>query len=176
MHIVDRRLNPGGKSLENRQRFLRRAKVQVQRAVRDAVRDRGIRDIDAGDLHTCAVTTTNQAPSVPQQALAPAVDIAETDSGITLLADMPGVSKDRLTIQVEGDNLTIEGRAQIDVPDSIELLHSEVRTPYFRRSFGLPTVRKSYQKASLLGSGGGCSLLTPVHLHRGQDDGLRCHR
>jgi len=83
------------------------------------------------------VTTTNQAPSVPQQALAPAVDIAETDSGITLLADMPGVSKDRLTIQVEGDNLTIEGRAQIDVPDSIELLHSEVRTPYFRRSFGL---------------------------------------
>jgi hypothetical protein len=26
MHIVDRRLNPGSKSLENRQRFLRRAK------------------------------------------------------------------------------------------------------------------------------------------------------
>jgi HSP20 family protein len=84
-----------------------------------------------------SVTKTHQAPSVPQQALAPAVDIAETDSGITLLADMPGVSKDRLTIQVEGDNLTIEGRAQIDVPDSIELLHSEVRTPYFRRSFVL---------------------------------------
>jgi HSP20 family protein len=83
------------------------------------------------------VTTANQASSVPQQALSPAVDIAETDSGITLLADMPGVSKERLTIQVEGDNLTIEGRAQIDVPDSIELLHSEVRTPYFRRSFVL---------------------------------------
>jgi len=27
MHIVDRRLNPGGKSLVNRQRFLRRAKA-----------------------------------------------------------------------------------------------------------------------------------------------------
>ena len=26
MHIVDRRLNPGGKSLANRQRFIRRAK------------------------------------------------------------------------------------------------------------------------------------------------------
>ena len=36
MHIVDRRLNPGGKSLANRQRFLRRAKALVQRAVRDA--------------------------------------------------------------------------------------------------------------------------------------------
>ncbi len=33
MHIVDRRLNPRGKSLENRQRFLRRAKALVQRAV-----------------------------------------------------------------------------------------------------------------------------------------------
>jgi len=29
MHIVDRRLNPGSKSLENRQRFLRRAKALV---------------------------------------------------------------------------------------------------------------------------------------------------
>ena len=84
-----------------------------------------------------SVTKANQAPSVPQQALAPAVDIAESESGINLLADMPGVSKDRLTIKVEGDNLTIEGRAQIDVPETIELLHSEVRSPYFRRSFTL---------------------------------------
>ena len=36
MHIVDRRLNPNSKSLENRQRFLRRAKEQVQEAVRNA--------------------------------------------------------------------------------------------------------------------------------------------
>ena len=84
-----------------------------------------------------SVTKANQAPNVPQQALAPAVDIAESESGINLLADMPGVSKDRLTIKVEGDNLTIEGRAQIDVPETIELLHSEVRSPYFRRSFTL---------------------------------------
>ncbi|WP_147022959.1 DUF444 family protein, partial [Microvirga aerophila] len=34
MSIIDRRLNPGGKSLSNRQRFLRRAKALVQRAVR----------------------------------------------------------------------------------------------------------------------------------------------
>ena len=36
MHILDRRLNPDRKSLENRQRFLRRAKAQVQEAVRNA--------------------------------------------------------------------------------------------------------------------------------------------
>ena len=84
-----------------------------------------------------SVTQTGQTRSVPQQALAPAVDIAESESGITLFADMPGVSKERLTIKVEGDNLTIEGQAQIDVPENIELLHSEVRIPFFRRSFTL---------------------------------------
>jgi uncharacterized sporulation protein YeaH/YhbH (DUF444 family) len=46
MYIIDRRLNPGGKSLVNRQRFLRRAKSLVQRAVRDALKDRSIKDID----------------------------------------------------------------------------------------------------------------------------------
>jgi HSP20 family molecular chaperone IbpA len=84
-----------------------------------------------------SVTETGQTQSVPKQALAPAVDIAESGSGITLFADMPGVSKDRLIIKVEGDNLTIEGEAQIDVPENIELLHSEVRSPYFRRTFTL---------------------------------------
>jgi uncharacterized protein len=46
--IIDRRLNPTGKSLANRQRFLRRAKEQVMRAVRDASAKRGIRNLDAG--------------------------------------------------------------------------------------------------------------------------------
>ncbi|MGY2050923.1 YeaH/YhbH family protein [Methylobacterium sp. JK268] len=46
MHIIDRRLNPGGKSLANRQRFLRRVRDVAQRAVREAARDRDIRNID----------------------------------------------------------------------------------------------------------------------------------
>ena len=48
MHIVDRRLNPSSKSLENRQRFLRRAKALVRRAVRDCTRGRDIPDILEG--------------------------------------------------------------------------------------------------------------------------------
>jgi uncharacterized sporulation protein YeaH/YhbH (DUF444 family) len=48
MHIVDRRLNPGSKSLENRQRFLRRAKALVQGAVKKSSQDRDIRDILEG--------------------------------------------------------------------------------------------------------------------------------
>jgi uncharacterized sporulation protein YeaH/YhbH (DUF444 family) len=45
MHIVDRRLNPGGKSLANRQRFLRRVKDVAQRAVRESAREKDIKDL-----------------------------------------------------------------------------------------------------------------------------------
>src|SRR3954470_2621485 len=48
MHIIDRRLNPGGKSLENRQRFLRRAKALVQGAVKKTSQDRDIKDVLEG--------------------------------------------------------------------------------------------------------------------------------
>ena len=47
-HIVDRRLNPGGKSLENRQRFLRRAKALVRGAVKKSSQDRDIKDVLEG--------------------------------------------------------------------------------------------------------------------------------
>src|SRR5580692_5398632 len=48
MFIVDRRLNPGSKSLENRQRFLRRAKALVQGAVKKSSEGRDIKDVLEG--------------------------------------------------------------------------------------------------------------------------------
>ena len=48
IHIVDRRLNPGSKSLENRQRFLRRAKALVQGAVKKTSEGRDIKDVLEG--------------------------------------------------------------------------------------------------------------------------------
>ncbi|MBF0374547.1 MAG: YeaH/YhbH family protein [Alphaproteobacteria bacterium] len=52
MNVIDRRLNPKGKSLANRQRFLRRARAQIIKAVRDASADRSITDISHGDRIT----------------------------------------------------------------------------------------------------------------------------
>jgi len=49
VNIIDRRLNPQGKSLTNRQRFLRRARRRIQEAVREAARGRGIADIADGE-------------------------------------------------------------------------------------------------------------------------------
>jgi uncharacterized sporulation protein YeaH/YhbH (DUF444 family) len=48
MHIIDRRLNPSSKSLENRQRFLRRARALVQRAVGKSSEGRDIGGILEG--------------------------------------------------------------------------------------------------------------------------------
>jgi uncharacterized sporulation protein YeaH/YhbH (DUF444 family) len=48
MSIIDRRLNPGGKSLANRQRFIRRARALVRRAVHDASAGRSIKDAGKG--------------------------------------------------------------------------------------------------------------------------------
>lgn len=48
MQLIDKRLNPSGKSLPNRQRFLRRARAIIRKAVSDASADRNIREVDGG--------------------------------------------------------------------------------------------------------------------------------
>jgi uncharacterized protein len=52
MHLIDRRLNPSGKSLANRQRFLRRARAVVRKAVRDLSGERSVREIEEGGAVT----------------------------------------------------------------------------------------------------------------------------
>jgi len=73
----------------------------------------------------------------PQRAVLPAVDVYEDDAGITLLADMPGVSRDLLELKVEGDALSIEGGVRAPTPDGLEPVYAEVRVPRYRRTFTL---------------------------------------
>ena len=47
--FIDRRRNASKKSTVNRQRFLRRYKNQIKRAVADAIGKRSITDIDKGE-------------------------------------------------------------------------------------------------------------------------------
>ena len=70
-------------------------------------------------------------------AMTPRVDVLEDDTGITLLADLPGVSRDSLEIQVEGDSLLIEGAVAAATPEAMEAAYAEVRVPRYRRSFTL---------------------------------------
>ncbi|MFZ2955614.1 MAG: Hsp20/alpha crystallin family protein [Candidatus Ozemobacteraceae bacterium] len=45
----------------------------------------------------------------PERYVQPLVDIYETQDGLTVVADMPGVAKENLNVKVENDILTIEG-------------------------------------------------------------------
>ena len=49
MNIVDRRPNPKGKSLSNRQRFLGRARAEVKSAVQEALRKRKVANVGQGE-------------------------------------------------------------------------------------------------------------------------------
>lgn len=69
--------------------------------------------------------------------LLPPVDVIEDAGGITLYADLPGVPKDKLNLQVESDTLTIEGEVALDVPQGMEASHVEVGLPRYRRVFTL---------------------------------------
>ncbi|MCU7845738.1 MAG: Hsp20/alpha crystallin family protein [Candidatus Thiodiazotropha sp. (ex Monitilora ramsayi)] len=69
----------------------------------------------------------------------PAADIFEDKSGITLQADMPGVSRERLDIRVEQDRLSIDGSSVIAEPAEVQTRYSEIElgTIRYQRSFTL---------------------------------------
>lgn len=48
-HFIDRRLNGKNKSTVNRQRFIRRYKSQIKKAVSDAISKRSVTDVDSGE-------------------------------------------------------------------------------------------------------------------------------
>ena len=85
--------------------------------------------------------TTNvarQAANTPvEAALTPPVDVIEDANGITLYADLPGVPKDKVTLHVEDDTLSIEGEVALPTPDGMQASHAEVQLPRYRRVFQL---------------------------------------
>jgi len=70
-------------------------------------------------------------------ALTPPVDVIEDSGGITLYADLPGVSRDKLGLHVASDTLTIEAESDLSVPEGLESNHTEVGLARFRRVFTL---------------------------------------
>jgi HSP20 family protein len=69
--------------------------------------------------------------------LTPPVDVIEDTQGITLYADLPGVSRDKLNLQVEADTLIIEAESGLALPEGLTSQHTEVGLARFRRVFTL---------------------------------------
>ena len=91
------------------------------------------------DTKTMKTTESGQVQRQTERevVLRPAVDIYEDSAGITVKADLPGVSRDRLDVLVDGNALTIEGQAVIEMPEGMEAMYADVNPTRFRRSFTL---------------------------------------
>ncbi len=65
----------------------------------------------------------------------PPIDIFETEEGLVLRADLPGVSSENLELQVQDNRLTLFGRVIEDIPEGAVLMHQEYNHGDFLRSF-----------------------------------------
>lgn len=72
-----------------------------------------------------------------QRHVVPPVDVFENDNAITLLADLPGVTREQLHIRVDGDSLLLEATAATVGPENMELVYGEAQCPAYRRQFTL---------------------------------------
>ena len=73
----------------------------------------------------------------PGLVFTPAVDIFETEQALTLLADLPGVTKDDLKIDLDNNQLTIVGEVHSpEGSEEVDVLR-EYRTGRYFRQFAL---------------------------------------
>jgi HSP20 family molecular chaperone IbpA len=91
---------------------------------------------------TVATTTSPQVTSAPAEGtrnqehyITPPVDIYETEDGLVVLADLPGVAQDSLDIGVDNNILTIRGRSSSMLPGEVPYREYELR--HFFRQFEL---------------------------------------
>src|SRR5690554_3437259 len=72
-----------------------------------------------------------------QESLLPAVDIHEENDAVHIIADMPGVTRDSLVIEVDNGVLSLEGEVAIPMPEGLSPLYAEVRAQRYARRFTL---------------------------------------
>lgn len=99
-----------------------------------------------------------------ERALVPRVDVLEDETGITLLADLPGVPREQLELHVDGDTLSIEGAVVPQAPEHLQPVYAELRVPRYRRAFTLSReLDPSRIEANL--KDGVLNLRIPKHAH-----------
>jgi HSP20 family molecular chaperone IbpA len=84
-----------------------------------------------------SAATTQSKGREEEFAMRPPVDIFEDAHGIMVVAEMPGVSKERLNVQADRNSLRIEGEAVIDMPKGMEAIHADVQSTRYARTFVL---------------------------------------
>ena len=73
----------------------------------------------------------------PTRAFMPSADIFETEEALSVVLEMPGVSRENVDINVEDGVLTVEGRIDFSQYEGMRPLYSEYNVGPYRRSFRL---------------------------------------
>ena len=92
-------------------------------------------ELTAQRAETPAAQLSRAAES--ESAMRPPVDVFEDADGPTLLADLPGVSKERLNVSVERGTLTVEGDLQIALSEEMQAVYADIRSTHYQRRFAL---------------------------------------
>ncbi len=93
------------------------------------------RTVQAPQQGTGDTQSAQEGTRAQEQYFAPPVDIYESPQGLTILADLPGVSGDALVIEVKEDILTLQARAQHQLPG--DPIYREFGLVNFFRQFQL---------------------------------------
>jgi HSP20 family protein len=75
--------------------------------------------------------------TVPVRYFVPTTDIFETEDGLTVVMEVPGVDREAIDINVENDVLKIEAKIDPAKYDGMEPLYTEYNVGHFARSFAL---------------------------------------
>ncbi len=76
--------------------------------------------------------------TTPGRYYVPAADIFETDQALTLMLEMPGVSKNNVDIQIENDVLRVEGKIDYSAYKEVDPVYTEYNVGHYTRAFTLP--------------------------------------
>jgi HSP20 family protein len=78
-------------------------------------------------------------PAAPSRRWVPAMDVVETDDHLILRADLPGLKREDVTIEIKDNALTISGDRRAEHEDKSEGFYRVERTfGHFARSLTLP--------------------------------------
>jgi HSP20 family molecular chaperone IbpA len=80
---------------------------------------------------------TGQEKTVPGRFFVPSTDAYETEDGLTLVMEMPGVVRENLDVSLEDGVLTIEGRLDFSKYEGLEPVYTEYNVGHYARSFSL---------------------------------------
>ncbi len=75
--------------------------------------------------------------TIPVRFFVPSTDVYETEDGLTLVMEMPGVARDGLDVSLEEGVLRVEGRLDFSKYQELGPVYTEYNVGHYSRSFSL---------------------------------------